>query len=300
MKYFLKGSITYLQVHLANGLTRPTEGGVTETSIIVTGGDEAMDKAVGYVRVSTMGQVKDGYSLTYQTEEIQKYAATHNLDLIGIYEDKGISGAKVDEDDLTIAREGLQEMLSTVRWQEVKYVIVLNTSRFWRSDLVKVLIHRELKRNNAEIRSIEQPNYSIYTKDPTDILVNGMLELLDQYQRLEIALKLGRGRKKKAQQGGYAGGRVAFGYSAKKSQKALEVNEEQAIAVKRVFEIKQGNPALTLSQIASIINSEGFRTTQGKEFTKVQIKRILDRKDFYSGIYHYGQIEAKGEHIAII
>jgi DNA invertase Pin-like site-specific DNA recombinase len=127
-----------------------------------------------------------------------------------------------------------------------------------------------------------------------------MLELLDQYQRLEIALKLGRGRKKKAQQGGYAGGRVAFGYSAKKSQKALEVNEEQAIAVKRVFEIKQVNPALTLSQIASILNSDGFRTTQGKEFTKVQIKRILDRRDFYSGIYHYGQIEAKGEHIAII
>ena len=300
MKYFLKGSITYLQVHLANGLTRPTEGGVTETSIIVTGGDEAMDKAVGYVRVSTMGQVKDGYSLTYQTEEIQKYAATHNLDLIGIYEDKGISGAKVDEDDLTIAREGLQEMLSAVRWQEAKYVIVLNTSRLWRSDLVKVLIHRELKRNNAEIRSIEQPSYSIYTKDPTDILVNGMLELLDQYQRLEIALKLGRGRKKKAHQGGYAGGRVAFGYSAKRSQKALEVNEVQAITVRRVFEIKQGNPVLTLSQIASIINFEGLKTTQGKRFTKVQIKRILDRKDFYSGIYHYGQIEAKGEHIAII
>ena len=278
----------------------PHLGGVTKTQIIVTGGEKAMDKAVGYVRVSTMGQVKDGYSLSYQTEEIQKYVATHNLDLIGIYEDKGISGAKVDEDDLTIAREGLQEMLSAVRWQEAKYVIVLNTSRLWRSDLVKVLIHRELKRNNAEIRSIEQSNYSIYTKDPTDILVNGMLELLDQYQRLEIALKLGRGRKKKAQQGGYAGGRVAFGYSAKKSQKALEVNEEQANTVRRVFEIKQRNPALSLSQIASIINLEGFKTTQDKEFTKVQIKRILDRKDFYSGIYHYGQIEAKGEHIAII
>ena len=46
-----------------------------------------------------------------------------------------------------------------------------------------------------------------------------MLELLDQYQRLEIALKLSRGRKKKAEQGGYAGGGVMFGYTVKKGQK---------------------------------------------------------------------------------
>lgn len=31
-----------------------------------------------------------------------------------------------------------------------------------------------------------------------------MLELLDQYQRLEITLKIGRERRKKAEQGGYA------------------------------------------------------------------------------------------------
>ncbi len=54
------------------------------------------------------------------------------------------------------------------------------------------------------------------------------------------------------------------------------MNEEQANTVRRVFEIKQRNPALSLSQIASI--------------TKVQIKRILDRRDFYSGICHYGQM----------
>ena len=46
-----------------------------------------------------------------------------------------------------------------------------------------------------------------------------MLELLDQYQRLEIALKLSRGRKKKAERGGYAGGGVLFGYKAKKDKR---------------------------------------------------------------------------------
>src|SRR5690606_36988186 len=99
--------------------------------------------------------------------------------------------------------------------------IVLNTSRLWRSDIVKVLVHREFKKHGVDVRSIEQPTYSIYKKDPNDFLINGLMELLDQYQRLEIALKLGRGRYKKAEQGGYAGGRATFGYKAKKGQKYI-------------------------------------------------------------------------------
>ncbi|MDH2881115.1 recombinase family protein, partial [Bacillus cytotoxicus] len=31
------------------------------------------EKVVGYVRVSTEGQVREGYSLTYQVEEIERY-----------------------------------------------------------------------------------------------------------------------------------------------------------------------------------------------------------------------------------
>lgn len=148
------------------------------------------DRVVGYVRVSTQGQVKDGYSLAYQTEEIQRYCVRHNLELLDIYKDEGISGAKVDEDELTIEREGLQEMLSDLKWRDVKYIVVLNTSRLWRADIVKVLIQRELKRHQVDVKAIEQPQYSIYAHDPNDFLVNGMMELLDQYQRLEIALKL--------------------------------------------------------------------------------------------------------------
>jgi DNA invertase Pin-like site-specific DNA recombinase len=52
---------------------------------------------VGYVRVSTLGQAKDGYSLQYQVDEIQQYCKQNNLNLIQIYEDRGLSGAKVDE-----------------------------------------------------------------------------------------------------------------------------------------------------------------------------------------------------------
>ncbi|CAM2776733.1 recombinase family protein [Paenibacillus sediminis] len=257
-------------------------------------------RVVGYVRVSTQGQVKEGYSLGYQTEEIKRYCARHNIELLDIYKDEGISGAKVDEDELTVEREGLQEMLFDLKWWEVSHIVVLNTSRLWRADMVKVLIQRELKRYKVDVKAIEQPQYSIYAHDPNDFLVNGMVELLDQYQRLEIAMKLSRGRRKKAQEGGYAGGRVAFGYSTVKGQKTLSIDLEQAETVRRLFGIKSEHPSWSLSQIAAELNRAGHRTVQGKPFTKVQIKRILDREDFYRGMYRYGQIQSKGLHQPII
>lgn len=157
---------------------------------------------IGYIRVSTQGQAKDGYSLSYQREEIETYCKEQGWNLIHIFSDEGISGAEIDEDALTIDRVGLTEMLAHLSSREIDYLVVLNTSRLWRSDIVKVLIHRELKKHSVDIYSLEQPNYSIYKKDPNDFLINGLMELLDQYQRLEIALKLSKGRNKKAKEGG--------------------------------------------------------------------------------------------------
>ncbi|WP_082187227.1 transposase [Bacillus cereus] len=133
------------------------------------------EKVVGYVRVSTEGQVRDGYSLAYQVEEIERYCTENKLQLLHIYEDKGISGATVDEDGLTVERESLQELLSDMAYQQVKHVIVLNTSRLWRSDMAKVLIQRELKKHAVDVKAIEQPNYSIYAHDPNDFLVRSIV-----------------------------------------------------------------------------------------------------------------------------
>ena len=193
---------------------------------------------VGYIRVSTQGQAKDGYSLKYQEDEIKAYCEEHGL-LIHIFRDEGISGAKLNEEPFEIDRVGLQEMLAHLSSVQIDNVVVINTSRLWRSDIVKVLIQRELKKYGCDIKSIEQQYYSIHKKDPNDFLVNGLMELLDQYQRLEIALKLTKGRNKKAKEGGYAGGRATFGYQKQKGEKELKIHNGHAEVVKRLFELNE-------------------------------------------------------------
>jgi site-specific DNA recombinase len=106
--------------------------------------------------------------LKYQEDEIKEYCEEQGWNLIHIYRDEGISGAKLNEEALEIDRVGLQEMLAHLSSVHIDYVAVLNTSRLWRSDIVKMLIQRELKRYGCDIKNIEQPFYSIHKKRPND------------------------------------------------------------------------------------------------------------------------------------
>jgi DNA invertase Pin-like site-specific DNA recombinase len=55
---------------------------------------------------------------------------------------------------------------------------------------------------------------------------------------LQEASRLSSGRKTKARQGRYAGGKAPIGYKASKGDKALSLNEEKAAVIKRVFELR--------------------------------------------------------------
>jgi len=256
-------------------------------------------KAVGYIRVSTETQVREGQGLKVQKEQIKKYCKTYKLELLGIYEDRGISGAKADEENLTIDREGLQNMLADIPSLRAKYIVVLNTSRLWRSDLVKILIQRELKKHDIDVKAIDQPTYSIYSQDdPSQFLINGMMELLDQYQRLEIALKLKRGKLRKAKSGGFAGGQIALGY------KHIIVNNKPDIAVdqkeaKTVSMIKSlRSRGLSMNLIADQLNENQVPTKRGGKWYASTIQYILNNK-LYKGLFEYNSIKVKRLDLAI-
>ena len=248
-------------------------------------------RVTAYIRVSTNTQMRRGQGIRIQREKIKEYCESHNLDLIRIYEDKGISGAKADEENLIIDREGLQTMLADIPGLEVKYVVVLNTSRLWRSDLVKVLLQRELKKNKVDVKAIDQPTYSIYSKDdPSQYLINGMMELLDQYQRLEIALKLKRGKMNKAKQGRFTGGRTPLGYKKVEvdNKSDIAIDEDEAEIIAMIHKLRRSG--LSMQSIADRLNKNQVPTKRGGKWYASTIQYILNNK-LYRGIIEYNSIK---------
>lgn len=252
------------------------------------------DKVFGYIRVSTLSQVERGYGLKTQQQAIEKYCKDNNLELINIYSDEGVSGAKTSIDEDKVDRIGLTDLLSNIKGHKV---VVLNTSRLWRSDTVKVLIQRELKRLKSDVISIEQSTYSIYTKDANDFLINGMMELLDQYERMSIALKLSKGRRTKARTGNKACGVAPVGYKWDKNKRKIIVDKEKEFIIREIFSLAlKDNP---LQTIADKINAKGLTNAKGNKFTKQSVAVILKNK-FYTGVVVHSDIEIEGNHEPLV
>lgn len=256
-----------------------------------------MSKHYGYERVSTETQSEKGYGLDSQDAEIKKYAATNGIHIEQIFVDAGISGAikDTDDDEAISKRAGLMDLLSAV--EEGDTVIVLNTSRLWRSDMTKAIIRRELCKRGVKVVSIEQPRYDLYSKDPNDYLINAIMEALDVYERMAISLKLARGRTAKARGGDKPAGICPYGYRYAADKKSVEPHPDEAKVVKMIF--SEAQKGLSLRKIAGMLTEQGFKTRNGGDWQISSLKFLLNNR-FYTGVLQHQGAEIKGNHEPII
>ena len=82
--------------------------------------------AIGYVRVSTQEQAKEGVSLDAQRDKLRSYCKLNGIKLVDIVADEGISGSTLD-------RPGLQAALHMIRRGRANTLIVAKLDRLSRS-----------------------------------------------------------------------------------------------------------------------------------------------------------------------
>jgi DNA invertase Pin-like site-specific DNA recombinase len=239
-----------------------------------------------------MAQERHGYSLIGQQQAIREYCECQGWELIKTFSDT-ISGAAADEEDLTLSRVGFEDLIAAVNGhQQARYVVVVATSRLWRSTLAQVLIVRALKRVGLDVRSIEEPRFSLHSSDPADAFFAGVMMLLDQHDRLNISIRTKRGRLQKARQGGYSGGGAPYGYTATRDSKVLAVNDQEAEVVRLVFRLRDER-GMAPPIVAAYLNERAISTRAGAAWRYTQVSRILGRRSLYQGRrYSYGGVTA--------
>jgi DNA invertase Pin-like site-specific DNA recombinase len=130
--------------------------------------------AIGYIRVSTDGQAREGVSLDAQRERIEAYAKAKGLELVDVLMDEGLSGRTID-------RPALQLLLKRCRTGAIGHVIVWKLDRLTRRTrhLLKLVEDVFLTRQ-IELHSVSE---SLDTSSPHGRFVLTLFGGLAQMER---------------------------------------------------------------------------------------------------------------------
>lgn len=99
--------------------------------------------AYGYIRVSTVMQVNDGFSLEAQEYRIAQECKKNNLFLKSFFIDRGISGKSIDN------RNGLKELRNEIK--ENEWIIIASVSRLARNTKEFLGLVEEIENKSAHL-----------------------------------------------------------------------------------------------------------------------------------------------------
>ena len=233
-------------------------------------------RAVGYVRVSTEEQAKEGYSLANQERDIQRHCEYMGWELVDIYRDEGISAKDIE------SRPGLLTALNrlTSENENITYIITWKLSRLSRRMIDVVDIARYLDENNKYLLTLKD---SIDTSNPSGKHFLYFAGIFAEFERDTMILQVKGGMEQKAREGEWQGGKPPIGYDLE--NKKLVTNESECKLVEQVFSMYlAGNGYLT---IADKLNEQGYKTKLNKPFSVTAVKNILTNP-IYTGIVRWG------------
>lgn len=245
-----------------------------------------MKKAYAYTRVSTVMQI-DKYSLEAQICTIRNFCDTHDIEIIGEYQDAGKSGTSTD------GRDEFKKMIEDCKCNDVDYIVVFKLSRFARSlkDTINTL--DEMQKYDVNLISVDDNNLD--TSTSMGMVYLSLMATFAELERENIMVQTMAGRKRKAEKGLWNGGFAPYGYILN-DKKELEIVPDQADIVRIIFD-KYVNEERSARWIAKYLLEHGYYNSKSKNRTNElisssQIYRIID-SEVYCGKITYGKSEIK-------
>ncbi|WP_040214688.1 recombinase family protein [Clostridium polynesiense] len=259
-----------------------------------------------YTRVSTEEQV-EGFSLEAQKSDLIKYCSNNNYNIVGEYEDAGISGTTIKE------RPQFKQMLKEISENKIDAIIAWKLSRISRNMLDLVEILEYLQACDSGLITITDQINTFSTLGKSFFYLAGIFA---EMERDNIVEQSKNGMKQRAKNGLTNGGTPPYGYINNKDGKGLIIDNKSAEIIRTIFNLYT-NKGYGYSKICRILNSEPekYPTRMGKGWSYQSIQQVLDNPT-YNGYIRWGlysdwskkrrkgmsenYVLAKGQHEAII
>lgn len=221
-------------------------------------------RLLGYCRVSTEEQAREGVSLDAQRHRLALYAELQGAELVGVLSDEGISGKRTDN------RPGLQEALRRLAAGEADGLVVLKLDRLSRSTRDVLELADASGREGWSLHSIGE---KLDTGSAAGRFVLTILAGLAQMEREQIGERTAAALGHMRSQGLKTGGDVPFGFQLAQDGRSLvpDAAEQEVIALARSLAAE----GLSFRKVAEELNRRGIQTKKGRKWTHVQTAQIV-------------------------
>jgi len=225
-------------------------------------------KVIGYCRVSTEEQAREGVSLDNQEQKIRTYCELYGHELTEVIVDAGLSAK-------TINRDGMQRLIEMTakRKSDIDGIVIYKLDRLFRN-AEEALHHTKQwdKKGIALISVVEM----LDTKSAMGRFFFTLMAAIAEMERNVIAERTSDALRCKKRNGYKTGGDVPYGFDMemKDNEKILVPNEHEQKILKQVETMRQ--KGLTLKAIAEQLEQKMIKTKKGKEkWDPKQISRLL-------------------------
>jgi site-specific DNA recombinase len=246
-----------------------------------------------YARVSTEEQ-REGQTIDSQISELERFAASKDWQVAGVYKDDGWSGSMLGRPDL----DRLRDDASKGRFA---LVLINDVDRLARDVSHLGVVKRDLERHKVQIVFRKLPA----EKSPTYNLMVNILGSFAEFEREMIADRTRRGRRHKVEvRQQYLGSISSYGYRYLPKDKAsdgegrLEVIPEEATLIRQMFAWVD-REGLSIRRVAERLTERGVPPKKGgSKWRTSSVRRIL-RNEMYAGVWYYNKHEACEPHRAM-
>lgn len=239
-----------------------------------------------YIRVSTLDQAREGYSLAAQRKVLTEWCNHRGHDIYAVYADEGISGKDIEH------RPAVKEMLSDAKKEKFDIILIWALSRFTRSVSDLYTTWEILDNHNINLISSTE---GFDTSTPTGRAMMGVIGVFAQMERELTAERVSLALAERAAQGKRTCSDV-LGYD-NNGKDSLKINESEAELVKLIYEKFIAYQAYL--PVADWMNLNGKFGRRGYPFGAESIKKIVTNP-IYIGYYRFKGNRYKGNFEPII
>lgn len=245
--------------------------------------DKEKKRVAIYIRVSTLDQAKEGYSLEAQEKTLRKWCEDRKFTVHDLYADKGISGKDIEH------RPDMNRLLKDAKSKQFDMVLFWALSRFTRS--VSDLYSTMEKFQKWDVSMVSYTE-AFDTSTPMGRAMIGIVGVFAQLERELTSERVSAAMAERASQGKRTCSEI-LGYDLK-GKDSFTINVKEAEYVRFCF-----NEYLlrkNLSEVANEAKRKGFKGKRGKSPSAYSIEKILTRTQYcgynpFCGVIYRGNYE---------